>query len=332
MRTHTSIRSYLAATRFIVLTSSRLLKGVAQLVALAAAVWVLIRTAQPNWRAILAARATFHWGWLAVASLLWFGSFVFLVRLWTESLSWWQQRLGHWAGLRMFVRSNLARYIPGAVWQFAGLAALALEEGVSPVAVTSAVLLQQLVLLATGVVLSIAFAPALLGSTGAGLTLSRSTMLVMVLAGLVLLIALFRRVTPLVSRRLRLPNPPWASFARYVCGCTLGWIGYGLAFWVFGRALLGDTAPGVMLAAPAFIASYVAGIIAVVAPGGLVVREAALVAALAGHIGTDRAFLLAIAARLWAISLEILSVIAVLALPPRTAPADAQGFRSTNTN
>ena len=299
--------------------------------ALAAAVWVLIRTARPNWSAVLAAGDTLRWNWLAAASLVWYGSFIFLVRLWTKSLAWWQQRLGAAAGLRMFVRSNLARYIPGVVWQFAGLAALAVEEGVSPLAVTGAVLLQQLVLLATGIVLSIALASALLTSTG--LTLPPWAMLATALAGLVLLIVLFRRLAPLVSHRVPLPNPPWASFARYVAGCTVGWIGYGLAFWLLGRALLGEAAsPPLLLAAPAFVASYVAGIIAVFAPGGIVVREAALVATLGGHIGVDRAFLLAVAARLWAITLEILSVVVVLALPGRTAPRDDQGFRSTNTN
>ncbi|HEX4628484.1 MAG TPA: hypothetical protein VH137_06800, partial [Gemmatimonadales bacterium] len=268
-----------------------------------------------------------QWTWLAAASLVWSASFVFLVSLWTRSLAWWQQHLGAVAGLRMFVRSNLARYIPGVVWQFAGLAALAVEEGVSPLAVTGAVLLQQLVLLATGIVLSLALAPALL--TSSGLTLPPWLMLATALAGLLLLIVLFRRLAPHVSHRVPLPNPPWPSFASYVAGCTLGWIGYGLAFWLLGRALLGAAAPPLLLAAPAFIASYVAGIIAVFAPGGIVVREAALVAALGAQIGIDRAFLLAIAARLWAITLEIISVVVVLALH---APADDQGLRNTNTN
>lgn len=306
------------------------IKAIAQLSALAAAVWVLIRTARPSWPAVLAAGVTLHWKWLVAASLVWYGSFVFLVALWTRSLAWWQQHLGGVAGLRIFVRSNLARYIPGVVWQFAGLAALALEAGVSALALTAAALLQQLVLLATGLVLSIALAPALLTSTG--LTLPPWAMLATAVAGLVLLVALFHRLAPLVSHRVPLPNPPWASFARYVAGSTAGWAGYGLAFWLFGKALLGDTAPGVWLAGPAFIASYVAGIIAVFAPGGIVVREAALVATLGGHIGTDRAFLLAVAARLWAITLEILSVVAVLALSGRSAPAADQGLRSTNTS
>ena len=314
------------------LTSSKPLKAAATVVALGAAVWVLIRTARPNWEAVLAAARTLRWGWVAAASLVWLGSFVFLVRLWAASLRWWGQRLGALAGLRMFVRSNLARYIPGAVWQFAGLAVLAAEAGISPAAVTGAVLLQQLVLLATGIVLSIALAPPLLAS--AGVTLPPWALLATALTGLVLLLGLFRRLAPFVSRRmsLALPNPPWPSFARYVAGCAAGWAGYGLAFWLLSRALLGEAAPELMVAAPAFIASYVAGIIAVFAPGGIVVREAALVATLAGHVGADRAFLLAVAARLWAISLEILSVVTVLALPGPAAPADDQGLRSTNTN
>src|SRR5919108_21481 len=171
-------------------------------------------------------------------------------------------------------------------------------------------------------------APSLLAS--AGVTLPPWALLATALTGLVLLLGLFRRLAPFVSRRmsLALPNPPWPSFARYVAGCAAGWAGYGLAFWLLSRALLGEAAPELMVAAPAFIASYVAGIIAVFAPGGIVVREAALVATLAGHVGADRAFLLAVAARLWAISLEILGVVTVLALPGPAAPADDQGLRS----
>jgi len=299
----------------------RVIKAVLQALALGAALWVLVWTAQPNWRTIVAARLTLQWGWLALASLLWLGSFAFLVRLWAASLTWWQQRLGALAALRVFVLSNLARYIPGAVWQFAGLAALAVEAGISPIAVTGAVLVQQLVLLATGLLLSIAFAPALLGP--AATTLPPWAILAIATIALALFPPVWRRVAPLISRRVPLPSPPWPSLARYVLGTALGWVGYGLAFWLFGRALLGGAAPMLLLAATAFIASYVAGIMAVFAPGGILVREAALVAALGSHIGADRAFLLAVSARLWLIALEIIGALAVIA---------GQGLRSTKTN
>lgn len=293
----------------------------------------------------MALRFSVHWGWLVIASVVWLGSFTLLVGLWATSLRWWQQRLDFATALRMFVLTNLARYIPGAVWQFMGLAAFAIEERVSPVAITSAVLLQQMVLLATGVLLSLALAPALLSPGAAALPPWGAPAIV--LTGLLLLMwvfpvalpALQRRLEALLHRNLPMPKPPVAGFALYLVGTVLGWVGYGVSFWLFAHAWLGDAAPGPLLAAAAFVASYVAGIIAVFAPGGIVVRETALVAALRGAIGTDPAFLLAVSARLWLIALEIVGASVVIALGGRTqrdahrsAARDDHGLRNTKTN
>jgi uncharacterized membrane protein YbhN (UPF0104 family) len=313
-------------------TIVRVVRAVLQVLALAAAGWVLVRMAQPNWRTISAQPLRIGWGTLALASLLWLASFTFLVRLWAASLAWWNARLGALAALRMFVITNLARYIPGAIWQFTGLAVFALEERVSPVAAASAVLLQQVALLATGLLLALAFAPALLGPLAA--TLPSWATLAIVVAGLIILVWLFpialpalqRRLEAILRRSLPLPRLPGPGFARYLLGTVLGWVGYGMAFWLFGRALLSGAAPGPLLATTAFVASYVAGIIAVFAPGGIVVREAALVAALGGSIGAERAFVLAVGARVWLIALEIICALAV------TAAGQRQGLRSTKTN
>jgi len=312
----------------------RVAKGLLQFLAVAGAVWVLVRIARPNWRALTAVPVTIHWGTLALASGVWLASFMFLVQLWAASLAWWNERLAGFAALRMFVLSNLARYIPGAIWQFTGLALFAMEERVSPLAAAASVLLQQLVLLATGLLLAFAFAPAMLGSFAGALPLG--VQVGAVVAGLALLLWLFpvalRALQPhlerVLRRRLPLPRPPAASFVRYVLGSVLGWVGYGTAFWLFARALFGSAAPGPLVAGTAFVASYVAGIIAVFAPGGIVVRETALVAALAGQIGADRAFLLAVGARLWLVALEIAGAVALIA----SGAGRGQGLRSTKTN
>ena len=49
--------------------------------------------------------------------------------------------------VRIFLTANLARYIPGKVWQIAGLAVLARREGVGPVVATAAAVLGQLIAL-----------------------------------------------------------------------------------------------------------------------------------------------------------------------------------------
>jgi glycosyltransferase 2 family protein len=312
----------------------RLTKGVLQFLAITGALWVLVRIARPNWGVLTAVPFTIHWGTLALASGIWLASFIFLVQLWAASLAWWSERLAGFAALRMFVLSNLARYIPGVIWQFTGLALFAMEERVSPLAAAASVLLQQLVLLATGLLLALAFAPAMLGAFTAALPLG--VQVGAVAAGLGLLLWLFPIALPalqprlerVLRRRLPLPRPPSASFVRYLLGSVIGWVGYGTSFWLFARALFGAAAPGPLVAGTAFVASYVVGIIAVFAPGGIVVRETALVAALAGQIGTDRAFLLAVGARLWLVALEIVGALALIV----SGAGRSQGLRSTKTN
>src|SRR5688500_2536248 len=48
------------------------------------------------------------------------------------------------AGMHAYFVSSLGRYLPGKVWQIAGLAILAQRAGISPVAATAASLLGQL--------------------------------------------------------------------------------------------------------------------------------------------------------------------------------------------
>jgi hypothetical protein len=125
-------------------------------------------------------------------------------------------------------------------------------------------------------------------------------------------------VASVVSRALRRtvtwPPMPTGEFVGYVAGLCLPWVTYGVAFWLFGRGLLGAQAPVFTLAVGAFVASYVAGLIVVFAPSGLVVREAALVAALAPTIGGGAALVLAVASRLWLLVVELLTALGVLAV------------------
>jgi uncharacterized membrane protein YbhN (UPF0104 family) len=85
------------------------------------------------------------------------------------------------------------------------------------------------------------------------------------------------------------------------------WIGYGLAFRWFAASIV-PTAGGDHLAYVAvFAGSYLAGYLALVAPGGLGVREAFLIAGLTQLRLADAptAALLAVASRLWLTVLEL---------------------------
>jgi uncharacterized membrane protein YbhN (UPF0104 family) len=96
------------------------------------------------------------------------------------------------------------------------------------------------------------------------------------------------------------------------------WVLYGVAFRLLALGLLGTPAGssgswGFYIAA--FTGSYVAGVIAVFAPAGLLVREAALIGLLSPLLGSGDAVILAAASRIWLTALEVLAALFVLALP-----------------
>jgi hypothetical protein len=72
----------------------------------------------------------------------------------------------------------------------------------------------------------------------------------------------------------------------------------------------------------AFTGSYLAGVIAVFAPAGLLVREAALVQALTPVVGGADAVILAFASRAWLTALELIAGAVVMALPSDAPPRE----------
>jgi uncharacterized membrane protein YbhN (UPF0104 family) len=93
-------------------------------------------------------------------------------------------------------------------------------------------------------------------------------------------------------------TPAVGVVVRATVANLIAWLGYGLAFWLLARAIVPQAALPPGLAIAAFAASYVAGLIALFAPGGLIVREGVLVALLQGTTGIGVAALLAVASRI----------------------------------
>jgi hypothetical protein len=291
----------------------------AQVVALGAGAWFLLRKAVGSWGTITLTQLHIAWPPILAASVITSATYLYVVLLWVFSLRWWRERFPYLEAARVYFVSNLARFIPGMVWQLVGVAALSHERDVSPVAAAAAVLLQQVVLAFTGVAVTAAWAPALLARWAHGV--QPGEMLGLAAGAMLLLVILLPRVMPLVARvvgralrrTVTWPPMPTGEFAGYVAGLCLPWLTYGVAFWLFGRGLLGAQAPLFTLAVGSFVASYVAGLIVVFAPSGLVVREAALVAALAPAIGGGAALVLAVASRLWLLAVELITALGVLA-------------------
>ena len=207
--------------------------------------------------------------------------------------------------LRVFFTANLGRYIPGKLWQIAGLALLARKEGVSPATATGAAVLGQLFALGGATVV------------GAGVLFGGQDLVGLgadwVAAGIlaVMVLATFPRILrPLLQRLLRragaeTPGRLWPDQAfgiRWLLLHAVSWLIQGGAFLVF-LAAFGVEMGGVEGMA-VFPAAYLLGYIAFFAPAGLGVREGSLVFFLTPIAG-PQATVLAVLARLWTTVVEL---------------------------
>ena len=303
----------------------RHLSTIFRVVLLAVAGVFLVRLTREYARGLSDVKFDIDVGMIMAASLLWLGSYTFLVGLWARSMAWWGTTVRLVPALRVFAAANLARYIPGGVWQIASLSAMSASSGLPIVAVASAAVFQQIVLAGVGLILGLSFAPA----TRLGESWQVSPPLVLAatvaaVAGLVLLLPpATRKVDAWLSRRGRiaftLPTVRRRDVASYVVLTAAGWVGYAIAFVLFAHAMLDPVPVHPVVLGASFVLSYVAGILAVFAPSGLIVREAALVALLAPALGGEQALALSIASRLWLTLVDAGVSLAMLVRPSPSA-------------
>lgn len=253
------------------------------------------------------------------ASLLLAFSYFFAASLWGRIVrELGGPRLGGWTSVRFFMVANLGRYIPGKVWQIAGLAALARGRGVdAPTAVGAAVAGQGISLIAAALVGlgAVVWGPASMRPLAAP---------AWGLAGLAVVLALlpgpFRRLLALWFRVTRHEVPP--TLARIHGGVWLGlygavWVLYAFSFHLLVRSFGYEGAA--LPVASAFAAAYVLGYLAVFAPAGVGVREGALTALLAPHLGVGPAGAVAVVARVWTTVVELVPAAVFWGMQMRTS-------------
>jgi uncharacterized membrane protein YbhN (UPF0104 family) len=207
--------------------------------------------------------------------------------------------------IRIFMVANLGRYIPGKLWQIAGLSLLARRHGVPATTATGAAVLGQGIALAGACIVG-------LGALLAAPTDVRAWAVPGALAlvgavGIGLAPPVFRRVAGLWFRLRRRDTPvglEGVHALRWLLLYTANWAVYAFSFWLlavsFGR--VGEVVP----VASAFAAAYVLGYLMVFAPAGVGVREGFLVMFLGPQFGVGPAGVLAVIARLWTTVVELL--------------------------
>jgi hypothetical protein len=128
-----------------------------------------------------------------------------------------------------------------------------------------------------------------------------------VIVAIVAVPTLFQRVMHVWYRVTRTEAPD-ASLKgvpalKWLALYLLNWVIYATAFWLLYLSL-GEWTP-FMQVGPAFSAAYVAGYLAVFAPAGAGIREGFLVVLLQPSMSAEAALVVALAARVWTTTVEL---------------------------
>jgi len=205
----------------------------------------------------------------------------------------------------IFMVANLGRYIPGKIWQIAGLSLLARRRGVPAATATGAAVLGQGIALAGACIVGLGALMAAPIDVRAWAVPGAVTLVAGV--GIGLSPPVFRRVARIWFRVIRREAPSGLDRVhalRWLLLYTANWALYAFSFWLmavsFGQ--VGEVVP----VASAFAAAYVLGYLMVFAPAGVGVREGFLVVFLGPHFGVGPAGVLAVVARLWTTVVELL--------------------------
>jgi hypothetical protein len=301
---------------------------VAQVVLTAVVFWFVARALVAQWRAFRGVPLVVdpNWVYIIASGALFWATYAILIETLRRLLIAWDgggARLSFMTVARFWAISNFGRYLPGKVWGIGAMAAMAQQAGVGGVAAAGSAVLNTIVNIVTGAVVALVAGWSSFDRISQGRTALGIVVVAMAIAGLFALplalpvmLSIARRVT---GRSLEISSIPRRAFYIALVGNVLSWVMYGLAFQVFVRGVLG-TAPGTLANyITAYAWPYVLGYLAILAPGGLGVREVALAQTLTAlSIATPpQALLISAMSRLWLTVLELLPGLLFLAIGAR---------------
>lgn len=218
--------------------------------------------------------------------------------------------------------ANLGRYIPGKIWQALGMLYYARRMNIREESALASWIIAQVFAIPaafTAGALAALIYPQLLEAIPGGFA-ERGLYALTALSLLVSLGLVFlpNSALKIVNRLLHLLKRPPISFSMSIgdslviyLGYVACWALYGLAFWLFMRGITPELTVPPLAALGAFALAYQIGYLALFAPGGIGVRELALTAALQPFLG-PLAAVVAVAARLWNMIVELLAALIAL--------------------
>lgn len=218
--------------------------------------------------------------------------------VWRQSLAELGSRLPVRPAAKIYLIGQLGKYIPGSLWAILVQMEYARRLGAPRTRTLAASMMAIAINLATGLVVGLV---AVRRAHLSGIELSG-----VVAAAAVCAVAL---TPPILSRAIRLGmrvlrqplagwTIAWGTTVETAALSLLGWIAYGLSLWLLVVGVGGDAGRALPLCLGGAALAMVAGFVIVVAPSGIGVREAVLVAVLASVLSHGDALAVALVLRL----------------------------------
>jgi hypothetical protein len=294
----------------------------AQIVFLLVALAYAGKKISEQWSDLSKSAARLHLDWLTLffATLIVLITYAALIQSWRILVTGWGSQLRFLSAVRIWTIANLGRYIPGKVVSVAALGVLAQKEGVSATAAAGSAILGTLLNIGAGFGVVAFSSSQVLNSVSPGVRLGSIIVTVLSVLGVITAPWILPPISQWLAQKLKrdLPERHLAASTLWIAVTInlLSWFGYGAAFMLFAKACLPEIGGSFTQFVGVWAASYLVGYIAFFAPGGVVIREGAMVAALTalGLVNQADAWMLAFASRLWLTVLELLPGLIGLAL------------------
>ncbi len=204
------------------------------------------------------------------------GTYLVTIAVWRSVITRVGGSLSFGDALKLWSFTNLGRYLPGKIWQIVGIIALGKRHGIDAARGGIVAVVTLGLMIGTGAILGLLTLPTTSG-TGhfrfAAILLSLG--LVTLIAWPQLLSELARRIPGRwVEDSVRVPSR--AHLAFVAAAFLIIWVLQGISFFLLARSWADLSWAELPRLTGAYAVSYVAGLLAVFAPGGIGVRESLL--------------------------------------------------------
>lgn len=255
-----------------------------------------------NWEQVKAADLAWRIDPIAIVGslALVLATYALLVEGWRRMVAGWGTRLPWWVAARIWVLSSMGKYLPLKFWAIAGMAVLGREAGVPAWVATASAVVLQIVSIGTGALVVALTGTTALEAANPGAQAALAALVGIAIASLTFV--LWPKPLNWLLRRLggevTISAPAAGPLLTGVVINAVAWVLYGVALAWLARGVFAESALSVPAAIGAFTASYLAGFLFLLAPGGLGVRELVFVMLTQSALGPSKALALAAVSRI----------------------------------